>query len=77
MYTEVGAQMSNIAGKAYALNVVTPMHCDTVWMDRLFFWAASLYQPFVAGLFTLSPGFVLGRRAFRVCWVRRLQIADA
>jgi hypothetical protein len=46
--------MSNIAGKAYAMNVVTPMHWYTAWLNRVFFLAASLYQPFVAGLVTLS-----------------------
>jgi hypothetical protein len=27
---------SNIAGKAYAMNIVTPMHWYTTWLNRLF-----------------------------------------
>ncbi len=48
--------MSNIAGKAYAMNVVTPIRWYTAWINRLAFWAASL--PFLSsllkGLATLS-----------------------
>src|SRR5579859_1171234 len=46
--------MSNIAGKAYAMNVVTPMRWYTSWLNRVAFWASSQYQPFLAGLLTLS-----------------------
>jgi len=46
--------MSNIAGKAYAMNAVTPMHWYTAWMNRLFFWASGKYTPFLGGLLTLS-----------------------
>ena len=47
--------MSNIAGKAYAMNVVTPIRWYTAWINRLIFWAAQL--PFLSvlnGLTTLS-----------------------
>lgn len=33
--------MSNIAGKAYAMNVVTPIKRSTAWINRLIFRAAS------------------------------------
>jgi len=46
--------MSNIAGKAYAMNAITPMHWYTAWMNRLFFWASGKYTPFLGGLLTLS-----------------------
>ena len=48
--------MSNIAGKAYAMNVVTPMKWCTAFANRLIFWIAS--QPSLSkslsGLLTLS-----------------------
>ena len=46
--------MSNIAGKAYAMNAVTPMHWYTAWWNRLFFWIAHLRPSTTAGLITLS-----------------------
>jgi hypothetical protein len=46
--------MSNIAGKAYAMNAITPMRWYTSWLNRLFFWASSVYTPFLSGLLTLS-----------------------
>jgi hypothetical protein len=46
--------MSNIAGKAYAMNVITPMHWYTAWLNRFFFLLSSKYTPFVSGLLTLS-----------------------
>jgi hypothetical protein len=46
--------MSNIAGKAYAMNVVTPMRWYTVWMNRFNFWASLKFPQFLAGLLTLS-----------------------
>jgi hypothetical protein len=46
--------MSNIAGKAYAMNAVTPMRWYTSWVNRLFFWASASYTPFLGGLLTLS-----------------------
>lgn len=48
--------MSNIAGKAYAMNVITPIGRWRVWINLLIFWAAK--TPFLAsrfdGLKTLS-----------------------
>jgi hypothetical protein len=46
--------MSNIAGKAYAMNVVTPMRWYTAWWNRLFFWIAHKRPATTAGLVTLS-----------------------
>jgi hypothetical protein len=46
--------MSNIAGKAYAMNAITPMRWYTSWVNRLFFWASARYTPFLGGLLTLS-----------------------
>jgi hypothetical protein len=46
--------MSNIAGKAYAMNAVTPMRWYTSWVNRLFFWVSGKYTPFLGGLLTLS-----------------------
>jgi len=46
--------MSNIAGKAYAMNVITPVRWFTAWVNKLFFWVA-LHRPSVLkGLITLS-----------------------
>lgn len=47
--------MSNVAGKAYAMNVVTPVRWYTAWINRVIFWGAQL--PFLSvldGLTTLS-----------------------
>jgi hypothetical protein len=46
--------MSNIAGKAYAMNAVTPMRWYTAWYNRLFFWFAHIRPSTTAGLVTLS-----------------------
>lgn len=47
--------MSNVAGKAYAMNVVTPVRWYTAWINRLFFWAAQLpFLDVLDGLVTLS-----------------------
>jgi hypothetical protein len=46
--------MSNIAGKSYAMNVVTPMRWWTAWRNRFSFWITVKYPPFIAGLLTLS-----------------------
>jgi len=47
--------MSNIAGKAYAMNVVTPVRWYTAWINRLIFWVAPLpIFDFLNGLTTLS-----------------------
>ena len=46
--------MSNIAGKAYAMNVITPLRWYTAWWTRLIFWAAGTFKSTVLGLLTLS-----------------------
>lgn len=48
--------MSNIAGKAYAMNVVTPIKWYTAWINRVIFWAAQLpiLSSSLNGLITLS-----------------------
>lgn len=47
--------MSNIAGKAYAMNVVTPLRWYTAWISRVIFWAAPLpILNALRGLTTLS-----------------------
>ncbi len=47
--------MSNVAGKAYAMNVVTPLRWYTAWINRLIFWAAQLpFLDVLNGLLTLS-----------------------
>lgn len=48
--------MSNIAGKAYAMNVVTPIRRGLVWLNKLIFWLAGtkFFRPKLEGLKTLS-----------------------
>jgi hypothetical protein len=48
--------MSNIAGKAYAMNVVTPIPWYSVWPKKLIFWAIGKWplNKRLAGLQTLS-----------------------
>jgi hypothetical protein len=46
--------MSNVAGKAYAMNVITPMRWWTAWLNRLFFWGAHKFTGSTQGLITLS-----------------------
>lgn len=49
--------MSNIAGKAYALNLMTPIVRSRVWTNKFIFWLAGLpvFQKLsFGGLFTLS-----------------------
>ena len=46
--------MSNIAGKAYAMNVITPLPWSRAWLNRLIFWIALKRPSKVAGLLTLS-----------------------
>lgn len=48
--------MSNIAGKSYAMNVVTPMRPSLTWINKFIFWLGN--QPWMSskliGLITLS-----------------------
>jgi hypothetical protein len=46
--------MSNVAGKAYAMNVITPMRPKRTWINRLIFAAARLNPGFLTGLLNLS-----------------------
>ncbi len=46
--------MSNIAGKAYAINVITPIRWWTTWLNKLIFWFALKRPKFLNGLQTLS-----------------------
>ena len=46
--------MSNIAGKAYAMNVVTPMPSFCTWLQRLIFSAARAFPSNLGGLLGLS-----------------------
>ena len=48
--------MSNIAGKAYAMNVVTPINWYTAWVNKLIFWFVTtpIGVKRLKGLLTLS-----------------------
>lgn len=46
--------MSNVAGKAYGMNVVTPMPPDKTWINRLVFMVARVLPEFLGGLLGLS-----------------------
>jgi hypothetical protein len=61
--------MSNIAGKAYAMNVVTPVRWYTAWVNKLFFWVALKRPSTLKGLVTLSlihyaRWVIVGRKQF-------------
>ena len=46
--------MSNVAGKAYAMNVVTPMAPSRTWINRLLFMVSRVRPSQLAGLLGLS-----------------------
>jgi hypothetical protein len=46
--------MFNIAGKAYAMNVITPLRWHLAWFNKLIFWAALKFPSTLKGLITLS-----------------------
>lgn len=46
--------MSNIAGKAYAMNVITPLRWYTAWLNKLIFKIALSRPSTLKGLITLS-----------------------
>jgi len=46
--------MSNVAGKAYAMNVVTPMRPWLTWINRLLFMASRALPDKLGGLLGLS-----------------------
>jgi len=62
--------MSNIAGKAYAMNLMTPIKKNNVWLNRLIFWIGGLgfvRKRAFDGLLTLSiihyaRWVIIGRR---------------
>lgn len=61
--------MSNIAGKAYAMSVITPIRWYMTWINKLFFWVAQKRSSTLKGLLTLSlihyaRWVVIGRRQF-------------
>jgi hypothetical protein len=61
--------MSNVAGKAYAMNVITPIRAWTTGLNRFLFWAALKIPSRLKGLVTLSlihyaRWVVIGRRQF-------------
>ena len=61
--------MSNIAGKAYAMNVVTPVRWFTTWLNKLYFWVALRRPSTLNGLITLSlihyaRWVIVGRKQF-------------
>jgi hypothetical protein len=49
-----GGSMSNIAGKSYAMNVITPLRWYFAWFNKLIFWVAVKYPATLTGLITLS-----------------------
>jgi hypothetical protein len=46
--------VSNVAGKAYGMNVVTPMHPRLTWLNRLLFMVSRAIPTTLAGLMGLS-----------------------
>jgi len=46
--------MSNIAGKAYAMNVISPLRPYMTWINKIIFWAAVKFPTGLKGLVTLS-----------------------
>lgn len=61
--------MSNIAGKAYAMSVITPIRWYMTWINKLFFWVAQKRPATLKGLITLSlihyaRWVVIGRKQF-------------
>lgn len=61
--------MSNIAGKAYAMSVITPIRWYMTWINKLFFWVAQKRKSTLKGLITLSlihyaRWVVIGRKQF-------------
>jgi hypothetical protein len=61
--------MSNIAGKAYAMNVITPIQWYLGWLNKLIFWVALIMPSTLRGLTTLSlihyaRWVIIGRSSF-------------
>src|SRR6185369_17571858 len=51
---EAGSAMSNVSGKAYGMNVVTPMRPSLTWINRALFMAARALPRSLGGLLGLS-----------------------
>ncbi|HYD79760.1 MAG TPA: hypothetical protein VEC06_08120 [Paucimonas sp.] len=61
--------MSNIAGKAYAMNVITPLRWYMAWLNKFFFRFVGWFPSYLNGLITLSlihyaRWVVIGRNQF-------------
>jgi len=61
--------MSNIAGKSYAMNVITPMRWYMTWINKLIFLVAQKFPSTLRGLVTLSlihyaRWVIIGRNQF-------------
>jgi hypothetical protein len=61
--------MSNVAGKAYAMNVITPIRAWTTWLNKLIFRVALRLPSTLKGLITLSlihyaRWVIIGRNEF-------------
>lgn len=61
--------MSNIAGKAYAMNVITPIRWYMTWINKVIFWVALKMPSTLKGLITLSlihyaRWVIVGRKQF-------------
>ena len=61
--------MSNIAGKAYAMNVVTPIRWQTLWLNKAYFFGVKYFPEKLNGLITLSlihyaRWVIVGRKQF-------------
>jgi hypothetical protein len=48
------AAVSNVAGKAYGMNVITPMHPSGTWINRFFFMLSRAVPSTLEGLLGLS-----------------------
>jgi hypothetical protein len=64
-----GSVMSNIAGKAYAMNVITPIRWYMTWINKIIFWVALKFPSTLSGLITLSlihyaRWVIIGRKDF-------------
>ena len=46
--------MSNIAGKSYAMNVISPIRSHTAWLNKFIFWISLKFPSTLKGLITLS-----------------------
>ena len=59
----MASHVSNIAGKAYAMNVLTPMRPGRTWLNRLLLMVARVTPSTLAGLLGLSLIMLLSGHA--------------